>query len=629
MDPRLLRLYELELQHLREMGAEFAARFPKVAGRLGMAGGAEVTDPYVERLLEGGAFMAARVHLKLDEEFPRFCQRLMQVVQPYAVAPTPSMLIAQLRPELDNPALAAGFTVPRDTALFGASAGATDTRCEFRTGNAITLWPVEITDVSYLAHAPDLPLGQSADGRKVLSELRGVLRVRCSVAGGLPCQALPLRSLRLYFAGVGDKAFRLHELVTGATLAVAVSGTRRPLGRIDVLPGKQVEMVGFADEEALLQGGLPTFEGYRHLREYFAFAQRYLFADVNGLDRVLGHVDGDTFELNFLLGSGHADLESSVTRDSLLLHCVPAVNLFPHRADRVMVSDAVHDFHVVPDRTRPLDLEVYSIESVTGYGGSTDTRQAFRPLYSAFDDDDASPLAYYTVHREPRMLSDTSRAEGHRSAYIGTEVYLSIVDQRHAPYAPALHQLAVDTVCSNRDLPRLMRVTGADSDLLVDMAAPICGVRCVGGPSSPAPPPLDTAIGWRLISQLSLNYLSLSDAGDGQAAAALRALLALHAQPDDAVALRQIQGLVAVHSHPVVRRLPMPGPIAFGRGLEVELTVDELGFQGATPYLLGCVLDHYLARYVSINAFVHTVMRSTTRRDIMRGAPRCGKRAIC
>src|ERR687883_717551 len=105
MDPRLLNYYNRELQHLREMGAEFAREFPKIAGRLGLEA-FECADPYVERLLEGFAFLAARVQLKIDAEFPRFTQHLLELVYPHYLAPTPSMAVVQLKPDLTEGNLA-------------------------------------------------------------------------------------------------------------------------------------------------------------------------------------------------------------------------------------------------------------------------------------------------------------------------------------------------------------------------------------------------------------------------------------------------------------------------------------------------------------------------------------------
>src|SRR5580698_5110096 len=114
MDRRLLRFYDLELQHLRGMGAEFAREFPKIASRLGLEG-FTCADPFVERLLEGVAFLSARVHLKLDAEFPRFTQSILETVYPHYLSPTPSMTMVQFYPNTEEPGLATGHKIPRDT----------------------------------------------------------------------------------------------------------------------------------------------------------------------------------------------------------------------------------------------------------------------------------------------------------------------------------------------------------------------------------------------------------------------------------------------------------------------------------------------------------------------------------
>src|SRR5215204_4437680 len=132
MDPRLLRYYNLELQHLREMGAEFAQQFPKIAARLGM-NGLEVTDPYVERLLEGVGFLAARVHLKLDAEFPRFTQALLETIYPHYLAPVPSMAVVRFEIDPQQPALSAGAPIPRGTSLKSNLGRGERTPCVFQT----------------------------------------------------------------------------------------------------------------------------------------------------------------------------------------------------------------------------------------------------------------------------------------------------------------------------------------------------------------------------------------------------------------------------------------------------------------------------------------------------------------
>ena len=158
MDPRLLRLYNEELTHLREVGAEFARDFPKIAARLGMEN-LEVSDPYVERLLEGFAFLAARVQLKLDAEQPRLIAHLLESLYPNFLAPTPSMMIVRMGADLADPNLARGHTVPRGSAILSSLPRGQNTQCEFRTSQDVTLWPVAISSVQYFSYAPDLPLG--------------------------------------------------------------------------------------------------------------------------------------------------------------------------------------------------------------------------------------------------------------------------------------------------------------------------------------------------------------------------------------------------------------------------------------------------------------------------------------
>lgn len=627
MDPRLLRHYNTELAHLREMGAEFAQQFPKIAARLGLSG-LEVSDPYVERLLEGTAFLAARVQLKLEEEYPRFTQQLTQVVLPQAGCPTPSMLIARLAPDLANPNLATGFTVPRNTALFAAHLAGDANACEFRTGADLTLWPIELTEARYLAQVSDLPLTTLPATRALAKRVKGALRLQLTAAEGLSFDLLTLDRLRLYFSGGDETAYSLLERVTGNALAIVISTPQRTAGRIDTLPGDAIRCVGFDDHEALLPVTPNAFQGYRLLHEYFAFAPRFRFAEIDGLADVLPFHASREIELTILLGSGDAALERIVSREHVLLDCVPAVNLFPKHADRAFVSDGVSELHVVPDRTSPLDYEVHTVTAVAGYGAGGDTEQDFQPFYGDFLADRPVDAAYFTVRREPRVVPAERKRSGYRTDYVGSEVFVSIVDPNEAPYRGDLRQLAFKTLCTNRDLPLLMPHGAAQRDLTLDIAAPVTSVRCVMRPSPPAAPCLDAGQGWRLIDQLSLHYLSLYDGDAREGAAALRALLTLHVPANDDAGRRQIAGILSVHATPVVRRLPMPGPIAFGRGLQIEVEVEDLAFQGGSAYLLGNVLGHFFARYVSINTFVQTVMRTTARGEILRLPSRCGIRPI-
>ena len=623
MDPRLLRYYNQELQHLRETGAEFSRQFPKIAARLGMEG-IEVTDPYVERLLEGVAFLAARVQLRLDAEFPRFTQRLLEIVYPNYLAPMPAMLVAQLQPQVDDTNLARGFTVPRGSGLLGQMGSGDKTACEFRTAHDVTLWPLELTAAEYFSFAPDLPLASLRAGQRV----KGGVRLKLRSTAGLPFNKLGLDRLRIFVSGSDETAYKLHELCLGACMGVIVRPVAPGSSWHELLGPGSVKAAGFRDEEALLPATLRSFQGYRLLQEYFAFPQRFLFFDIEGLSPALQRHAGSEIEIALLFDRGEAGLESVVDGSNFALFCTPAVNLFPRRADRIHLTDAVHAHHVVPDRTRPMDFEVFDVTGVAGYGVGSESEQVFHPLYAAFHTEGERSPAYYTVNREPRLLSQTQKQTGLRTSYVGTEVYVSLVDPNEAPYRSDLRQIAVTALCTNRDLPLSMPLHVGKTDFTLGAAAPLQAIRCVKGPSKPLAPLGEGAVAWRFISHLSLNYLSLLDTSVEEGAAALREMLALYATNADVGLRKQIEGVRSVRTRPTVRRLPFRGPLAYGRGVEIELDVDELAFQGGSAFLFGAVMERFFARHVSLNSFTQTALRSSARGAIMRWSPRCGEAPI-
>lgn len=625
MDPNLLRHYNDELTHLREVGAEFAQEFPKIAARLSLDG-LEVTDPYVERLLEGFAFLAARIQLKLDAEHPKLIQHLLETVYPGFLSPVPSMVVARMRPDPLDPNLTKGFTLKRGNALTAEVTRGQNTRCEFRTAHDVTLWPIEITSVQYFTHAPDLPLAHLPVARQV----KGGLRIKLKLHGGLKFRQLKLDHLPLFISAPDEVAFRLHELVLGNTVATWVAGAhdnKKPMqGFADA---HSVQPLGFSDDEALLPETLRGFSGHRLLQELAAMPQRFLFFDVQDLARRLDPVEGAEAEIVLLFSRGDAALESLVDAGSLALFCTPAVNLFSKRLDRIQMAASgtgSWEHHVVPDRTRPMDYEVHTLESVTGYGTAQVAEQKFLPLYASYHDESRNHGAYFTVRREPRLLSSRQRQDGPRSAYVGQEVFVSLVDPQAAPYREDIRQLSLTALVTNRDLPTLL--PGNATTWTLDAAGPAGRIETLRGPTRPVQRLARGDVGWSLVSLLTLNYLSIAGDDPKRAAASLRSLLALHGPEQDVAWAKQVESLQWVEAKSVVRRLPFAGPLTFGCGVEVTALVDELGFQGSSAFLLGQVLSQFFTRHASTNSFCETVLRSATRGEIYRSKPRIGEKAV-
>lgn len=622
MDPRLLRYYNQELRYLREMGGQFAREFPKIAARLGMEG-LEVADPYVERLIEGCAFLAARVQLKQDAEFPNLGQRLLDMVSPNLGAPVPAMLVAQLQTRPD-PNLLAGFKLPRQTSLLGPETALGPTRCEFRTAQEVVLNSLRVASVEYFLNASDLPLATLP----LPERPRSGVRIKLEVPQGATFAQCRLDALRFYMGGLQDVALRLHELVVGACVGVLVGAPGRAGdGARTFLKPDRVRPVGYDDEDAMLPVTLRGLAGARLMQEYFAFAQRFLFVEVDGLAPAFAQCSGGACEIVLLFDRYVPALESAGEPANFALNCVPAVNLFERRAERVEMNDLTSSYQVIAERSQPGDYEVFDVLSLSGYTNDSDELK-FLPLFGVPQADPSGATGFYSCLREPRVLTERNKREGPRSAYVGTEVFVSLVDLRHAPYRQNLRQLAARVRCTNRDLPMFMPVGASHGELALNGSAPVEAVRVVAGPSRPQGAAREGPLAWRLLSLLSLNYLSMLDESPEQGALALRELLGLFAQNAEAGLKRQIDGVRSVGVRPVVRRHPIPGPIAFGRGLEVRVTVDDLSFEGGSPVLLGSVLHRYFSRHVSMNSFVQTTIATQARGDVKTWAPQPGARAL-
>ncbi|MFK7699319.1 type VI secretion system baseplate subunit TssF [Pseudomonas caspiana] len=620
MNPKFLRYYERELQHLREMGGEFAKDFPKIAGRLGLESHA-CADPYVERLLEGFSFLAARVQLNIDAEFPRFINHLLELVYPQYLAPMPSMAVVQLQPDLSEARLAQGFKVPRGTSLHSQLGKEDQTCCEFRTAHDVTLWPVELVEARYFSCAGQI----GAIDLSRIGNIKAALRLRLRVGAGLLCNDLALDRLCLHLRGGESLPARILEQLLGQVSGVLVMPSQDSGAWHEFLPKSAIRGMGCSDEEALLPSGTRSFQGYRLLQEYFALPQRFLFAEVKDLGPSMRQCSGSEIDVVVLFEKFEPMLEQTVSASNFALHCTPAINLFPKRCDRTHLIDQRADYHVVPDRTRPMDYEVYQVQSVTGYSSGGDV-QPFQPFYTCNDlQSGQEAAAYYQMRRDARSLSEEQRRRGPRSSYVGSEVFLSLVDANEAPFSSSLRQLGVEALCTNRDLVLSMPVGSGKTDFTVESGAPVRSVRCVAGPTPPNPSFAEGQTAWRLASHLSLNYLSLLDQDAEQGAIALRDLLRLYCATEDLVAHKQIDGLRSVVATNIVRRLPLPGPITYGRGLQIHVTFDESHFEGSGVFVLGSILEQFFAKYVSLNSFTETVIKSTTRGTIMQWPARGGR----
>ncbi len=617
MDPRLLEYYQRELQFMRETGAEFARLYPRVAARLGLDE-MECADPYVERLLEGFAFLAARVQLKLDARHPQFTQQLMELVYPGLLAPIPSAAIVELSPNLEESTLKSGVLLARNSA-FRTPPVKGERPCEFRSAQDVVMWPVQVSEASYLSGTGAV----TQQGSVAEPRAKAAIRLRLSTVGGMPFSSLPLDSLTFFVKGTPGVAARIYEQIHSSCVGVrvrhaaAVGDTRLGAG--------SVEEVGFDDASAMLPVTRTGFGGFRLLQEYFILPERFMFFRLKGLGPAAAATAGEDLEITLLLDRIEKVLENALDAGNFRLHCTPVINLFRKACGRIELHGRDVDYHILPDRNRPQDFEVYDVTEVTGIGRDGADNFRIAPFYSASHRSAANEdRAYYTLQRRPRLTSMRQARTGERTTYLGSECFISVADtaQRFEGSSP-LHADIV-ALCTNRDLPILATFGKGRTDFVLDTGAPVDCVRCVVNPTPPRPAPAWGESSWRVISHLSLNYLSIEKEGLNL----LRDFLALYARPNDSVATRQIEGLKAIDMQPVVRRLPLAGPISYGRGLAITVTLHDDAFEGTGLLPLGAALERFFSRYVSLNSFTQVRLQSATRGQIKEWPVRIGSRHV-
>jgi type VI secretion system protein ImpG len=588
MSDSLLRYFDRELNLVRALATrEFVAANPKIAARLRISE-TTVDDPHVTRLLEGLAFLAARVHHRLDDDFPELTDALLGVLYPHYLAPVPSCAIVHFpcKPELKGPSVIdAGL--PLDTEPVRGET------CRYRTAYPVTLWPLAIETVRLSGLPLTAPENPDATGAA------GVLRIglKC-LSADVSLTQLGVDRLRVFLRAPPAVALPLYELLCEHAVSVAFAdGPNDPAPVI--LPPTVIRPVGFTAEEALFPWPSRSFSGFRLLQEYFSFPEKFLFLDIDRLDAKTLLAAGNRMDIFVYLDRAVPDLERAVGNDALELGCTPVVNLFPHACDPLMLTHADTEYRIEPDERHKGALEIWEVTRVqeTRSDGSPRPWAPFYRLTAQQAETDGPPSGFYHLTRQEAPVPPG-----------GTDVFLAPFDPSFDATTPAGVVLSVDALCTNRALPAALPVSPR-LRLVQGVAAVQGNPVCRLPPTAPVQAPLRERGFWRLISHLSLGHLSLVG---GEAAAALKEVLRLYDLRSTPGAPSAVDGLLAVSARPGVARVPGERPGSFCRGIDVTLEFDPGAWQGSGLYLLAAVLDRFLALHATINSFVRT-------RAVLRG----------
>jgi type VI secretion system protein ImpG len=613
----LLPYYERELSSLRGLAGEFAEHYPKVARRLQIDRD-HCEDPHVERLLEGFAFLAARIHRKLDDDYPEIAESFMQVLYPHFLRPMPSATIVQLVPDPKDQGTAERYTVPRHTPV--CSPRIQGVSCTFRTTAETDLWPLRVARAR-------IELTQASEYLRRLTSADAVLTLDLETLESRPIPALSLDRLRFYLDGPPPLMALLYELL-GFRLqeARAGDGLEPPRASV-VLPTGSVRLAGFGPDEDLFESDVRSFPGFRLLAEYFAFPEKFMFFEVAGLDAKALQDCGPRLRLQFMFSpygatERHLRLIQTLSAGNFKLGCAAIVNLFQQSGNPIQVSHFQLGYPVTASNQHPGACEIYAIDRVarsTSGAAPAEATEEVPPFYSIrHGSEDRSTRFYWYATRE--------RSRGRNNQ--GTDVELALVDLEFQPVRPANEILSLQLTCTNRNLPEAIpfSVGGTIVDpFTVPQHPAVKLARPLRKPSPSLAPPSKRGLQWRLISHLSLNHLAMASQGPQ----ALQETLELYNFSDSAAVARQIQGIVGLTTRPATTRLPGKAFASFVRGVEVHITFDESCFVGSNLFLFASVLERFLAHSCPPNSFV--LMRMSTLQqegEVAQWPPRAGETAL-
>ncbi len=408
----------------------------------------------------------------------------------------------------------------------------------------------------------------------------------------------------------------------------AVGAVARPANSV-AGPGAWVrlptpEQHGFEDDCALLPTGRRSFRGYRLLSEYFACPERFLFIRLMELGRAFSACESGDCEVVLLFNRAAPALSGSVSAANFRLFATPAVNLFEKQLDRVAVNAFDHELQLIPDRTRPLDFEVFRTLDVTAYSQSNGNARPVAPLH-AFGSllYDWSEALFYVTRLRHRRLSTKEQRLRRRADYLGTETWISLVAPGDPGRLDDAQELAVRALVTNRELAEQIRLGGA-TDFQVS-GIPARAVTAVRAPTKPRPPLGISDAAWRVIGHLTPNYASFVSEDDDDPSV-LRDHLALYGRMDDPALRRQIDGLLGITSEPVTRRVPGQGRTAFARGQRLRLRLDDAPFENGRMFLFSAVIERFLGEFTTINAFTECLFESRQEGTFAQWPPRMGQR---
>ncbi|MEE2972702.1 MAG: type VI secretion system baseplate subunit TssF [Planctomycetota bacterium] len=605
-DVKFLELYTEELDYLRRMSGEFAKQFPAVAGRLDLTQ-FDCQDPWVERLLEGVAYLTSRVRRELDGGLPLLAQSLISIAEPRAVAPLPSFTMMEIKPAHD---LAQGSLIPAGTDFETEISAEAGVPCRWKSSRDLMLVPARIVE--------------------------GVLQDRGNPPGSVAFE----KNERGWMELTIDFSRSRKHMGLGNTFDIHLQGPPELPGQVLMCLRSNCTRIAICDDQQVYQWlpasalvdaiDLQADDGTRGesgiemllMQRYAAHAQQFHGFSIRGIDPELLPSDSGRLKLLLVLEGDQSQLASRVETEMFLLHVVPLVNLVRRRTDRIILNMLSENHEVIVDRTRPMDYEVLKVDAVEGIDDTGKVTMALRSIYD-IRDLDSPDTGFFSVINRPRPDSETSRRHGRRTSYRGTDSWLSLSFPGHRS-RPNISQLSISAWCTNRDLPLLLQ-PGAKCHPVNEQPAFGSGVL-ITMPSRPRLPQADVTRQWSMLGHLGHGFMRIIDQPEGvQKGTSIQETLLNYIDSDDDAARQRVGAIQRVYGESVVRRRLVGRRAAEIRGFHCLIEITDTALNGGVDvYTLPLVLSRFLRRLIPVGSFLEVSVVNQQRKVLYSWTPMDG-----
>lgn len=596
-----------ELDYLRQLGRDAAKERPHLAAFLSEQG----SDPDVERLLEGFAFLTGNLREKIDDQFPELTHGLLNMLWPNYLRPIPSMTVIEYTP--DDSVVTEATLVKRGTQILSVPVMQDEERdtslnppqnngaqCTFTLCRDTWLFPISVRNIS-------------ANN----SNEQGVLSIDFAAKADLNLQDVQLGKLRFYLGEDFHTSTQLYFWISHyfERAEFVVNGATIPMPDFDFIP------VGFEREDALLPYTKNSYMGYRILQEYFCFPEGFLFFDVTGVIDFPPHLNASEFKLNFYFSQALPP-EVKVRPTTLRLNCTPAVNLFQHYSEAIELDGSQTEYLLSASYSHPERYDIFSIDKVESWltekvatKGHTRGRAREYNSFESFHHQIENAQEHDTLYYRQRVKNSLFRK--------GFEHYLSFVRSDESQVTLSEENVSVTLTCTNRELPLLLRV--GDINLPTKNSPSFATFRNITRPSVPLYPVLDGSLHWSLLSNMSLNYMSLLDKD------ALKQILhtydfpSMYNRQSARASQKRLDAIARLETKPVdrlFRGLPV-------RGLQTTLWLEQSAFSSEGElYLFSTVLSRFFSLYASVNAFHRLIVVNLDNQECYEWPVQTGQHAL-